>query len=81
MRTTVEVIITNDSAKDTMDIDDAPYEVQVSIYDDESERHHSADVTVFVDRTDAQLSELRKQAIERTREFLTKALETLNAER
>jgi hypothetical protein len=80
MRTTVENINTNDDAKHTANIDNAPYAVLVNINDDEAEWHESADVTVFVERSDAPLSGLRKQAIERTRVFLTKALEALSGQ-
>jgi hypothetical protein len=81
MRTTVEAIVTNDSAKHVADIDSASYEVRVSVFDDESEWHPSAEVTVFLDRSTTSLDEIRQQAVERTREFFTKALEAMNAPR
>jgi hypothetical protein len=81
MRTTVEKILTNDSAKRAANIDNAPYEVRVHVFDDEAEWHQSAEVTVFVDRSTASLDEVRQQAVERTREFFTNALEAMNAQR
>jgi hypothetical protein len=81
MRTTIEEILTHDSDKHTMDVDNAPYEVRVSVSDDEGRWKQSADVTVFVDRSTTSLDEVRQQAIERTREFFTKALEAMNAPR
>jgi hypothetical protein len=81
MRTTVEKILTNDSAKRVANIDNAPYEVRVIVFDDEAEWHQSAEVIVFVDRTTTSLDEVRRHAVERTREFLTKALQAMNEQR
>ena len=81
MRTTVEKILTNDSLKRTANIDDAPYEVRVNVYEDDAEWHRSADLIVFVDRSATSLDEIRQQAVQRTKEFLTKALDAMNEHR
>lgn len=79
MEATVESIATNDVAKRIANIDNAPYEVRVVVRDEDAEWHEQAVVSVFVDRNLTSLDEVRRQAIKRTRDFLSNALEALDA--
>jgi len=49
-------------------------EVQISIYDEKAEFHNSANITVFIDKRDANLSELKKDGIKTAIDFLQQAL-------
>lgn len=49
-------------------------EALISIYDEEAKFHNSADITVFIDKRDANLSELKKDGIKTAIDFLKHAL-------
>ncbi|HYI11930.1 MAG TPA: hypothetical protein VEK57_22940 [Thermoanaerobaculia bacterium] len=80
MKITMERISTNDSMPGMLDNDDAPYEVLVRVEEEKTTWCRSAAVIVFVARTATSLDEIRSLAVEQTREFLSKALEAVNAE-
>ena len=51
--------------------EDMPIEVRIMISDEVNSPHNCADLTIFVERKDYTLSEIKRVALEKAREFLS----------
>ena len=69
MQISVRNIIPNDN------IDFNFIEVHVSFCDDADSPYCNADITVFIEKTNLTLSDLKSQAIDRARQFLSQCVQ------